>query len=430
MMSSADTSLLRRRNHALGAGAALFYDEPVHLVRGEGAYLFDLDDRRYVDMYNNVPCVGHGNPRVVEAMARQQATLNVHSRYLHEGVVAFAERLAGLHGPQIESVIFSCSGTEANEVALRMARFATGRRGIVCTNATYHGSNELVGRLTHVGTAQPESDEVHAFPFPETYRPIPDCPTEADLCEAYLGRLEHAIRRFEASGIGFAGLIVCSIFANEGLPNVPAGFMARAEAMVRKAGGLLIADEVQAGYGRTGRWWGYEVTGFTPDIVVTGKPMGNGLPLAATAASKALADGFRARTRYFNTFASSPLQAAVGLAVLDEIEERGLRQNAASVGGMLKGALSQRSDAWDAIGDVRGEGLFVGVEMVKDRLTKAPDPALASKVANALKERGYLTSNAGAFGNVLKLRPPLVFSKADAEGFLAAFDDMVAVLHG
>src|SRR5580658_7641437 len=196
------TTLLARRNRALCAGAPLFYEHPLHIVRGEGAYLFDADGRRYVDMYNNVPCVGHANPRVADAMARQQATLNTHSRYLHEAVVELAERLAALHGPQIESVVFSCSGTEANEVALRMARFATGRRGIVCTNATYHGNSELVGALTHVGSRQPETDEVHAFPFPETYRPIQDGGGEEALCEAHLERLEDAIARFEASGAG------------------------------------------------------------------------------------------------------------------------------------------------------------------------------------------------------------------------------------
>src|SRR5438067_7966362 len=182
-----DVSGLRaRRDQAFGEGAALFYDEPLHIVRGEGTYLFDPAGRRYVDMYNNVPCVGHANPRVVEAMARQAATLNVHSRYLHEGAVEFAERLAAKHGEQIQSVVFSCSGTEANEVALRMASFATGRRGIVCTDATYHGHSELVGSSTHVGRATPESDTVHASPFPQTYRPIRQGLSEAELRDAYL----------------------------------------------------------------------------------------------------------------------------------------------------------------------------------------------------------------------------------------------------
>jgi 4-aminobutyrate aminotransferase-like enzyme len=427
--------MIRMTTDALGTGAALFYEEPLHIVRGEGAYLFDPAGRRYVDMYNNVPCVGHANPRVVEAMARQQATLNVHSRYLHEGVVEFAERLTSLHGSHIESVVFSCSGTEANEVALRMARFATGKRGIVCTNATYHGNSELVGAMTRVGSTENASGELRAIPFPETYRPIREgCIEgglgEAELCAAYLDRLAEAIKSLEASGAGFAALIVCPIFANEGLPNPPGDFMARAAAMVRSAGGLVIADEVQAGYCRTGRWWGYEVADFTPDIVVTGKPMGNGLPLAATASSKALADGFRARTRYFNTFASSPLQAAVGMAVLDEIEARNLRGHVAEVGEALKRSLLQRMGAWDAIGDVRGHGLFIGVEMVKDGPARTPDAALAARVANRLKDKGFLTSNAGAFANVVKIRPPLVFAQSDAEAFLEAWDETVAELHG
>lgn len=421
------TDLLARRDAALGAGTPLFYEVPLHIVRGDGVYLFDADGRRYVDMYNNVPCVGHANPRVVEAMARQQATLNVHSRYLHEGVVAFAERLAALHGEQIESVILSCSGTEANEIALRMARFATGRRGIVCTNATYHGNSELVGSLTRLGSQPPANQAVRAIPFPEKYRPLAANLSEAALCDAYLTHLGDAIAQLQTTGEGIAALIVCSIFANEGLPDVPAGFMPRAAAMVREAGGLVIADEVQAGYARTGNWWGYEVTGFTPDIVVTGKPMGAGLPLAATAASRALVETFRARTRYFNTFASSPLQAAVGMAVLDEIEGRDLRANVASVGAALKASLTQRKGASDAIGDVRGHGLFIGVEMVKPA-DGAPDTDLAKRVINRLKDKGFLTSNAGAFANVVKIRPPLVFSQTNAADFLTAWDETIAEL--
>ena len=387
---------------ALGAEAPLFYEHPLHIVRGEGSYLYDADGRRYVDMYNNVPCVGHANPRVVEAMARQQATLNVHSRYLHEAVVEFCERLAALHGRQIESVILSCSGTEANEVALRMARFATGKRGILCTDATYHGNSELVSSLNRLGQSP-------------------------SLCEAYMAKLDAAIVDLQTSGEGVAAMIVCSILANEGLPDIPAGFMPRAAAMVREAGGLVIADEVQAGYARTGRWWGYEVTGFTPDIVVTGKPMGNGLPLAATAASRSLVETFRARTRHFNTFASFPLQAAVGMAVLDEIEQRDLRSNVATVGTALKAALTQCKGASDAIGDVRGHGLFIGVELVRPS-DNGPDTELAKLVINRVKDKGFLTSNAGAFANVVKIRPPLPFSQADAAAFLLAWDETIAEL--
>jgi 4-aminobutyrate aminotransferase-like enzyme len=423
-------TLFERRERALGAGAPLFYATPLHIVRGEGVHLFDADGRRYVDMYNNVPCVGHAEPSVVEAMTRQQGLLNVHSRYLHEAIVAFAERLADLHGPAIESVVFSCSGTEANEVALRMARFATGKRGIVCTNATYHGNSELVGGLTRLGVGEPANPEARAFPFPELFRPLSPGLSEAELAEAYLEKLSGAIQSLERAGVGLAALIVCSIFANEGLPDVPHGFMARAAELVRAAGGLLIADEVQAGYGRTGSWWGYDVTGFAPDIVVTGKPMGAGLPLAATAASKALVDGFRAKTRYFNTFASSPLQAAVGMAVLDVIERDGLIGNARTVGQALKQALIERKPRSARIGDVRGHGLFIAIEMVKGGEANAPDRDAAIDVVNRLKEKGFLTGAAGAFGNVVKIRPPLVFSQVNAEAFVEAFDATLAEIDG
>ena len=339
-------------------------------------------------MYNNVPCVGHANPHVVEAMSRQQATLNVHSRYLHEGIVALAERIAALHGPAIESVIFSCSGTEANEVALRIVRGQTGKAGIVCTNHTYHGNSEAVGKMTRIGDGRNTGGDVRAIPFPEKFRPLVPGASEADLCEAYLERLRNTIRSFEEDGTGFAGLIVCPIFANEGLPDVPQGFMARAAEIVRAAGGYVIADEVQAGYCRTGRWWGYEGAGFTPDIVVTGKPMGNGLPLAATAASKALVDGFRARTRYFNTFASSPLQAAVGMAVIDVIERDKLKENVARVGASLKAALGERKKTCAAIGDVRGHGLFIGVEMVKEAARSSPTPIGRSRSSTSSRTGG------------------------------------------
>ncbi|MEX0824027.1 MAG: aminotransferase class III-fold pyridoxal phosphate-dependent enzyme, partial [Woeseia sp.] len=315
-----ETPLQRRRDLALGTGAELFYDTPLEIVRGEGVYLYDADGRCYVDMYNNVPCVGHANPAIVQAMAQQQATVNVHSRYLHEGIVAFAERLAGLHHDAIESVVFSCSGTEANEVAIQMARLVTGKRGLICTNAAYHGNSELVNSLSDLGRKPREDGDVRAFPFPERFRPLEEGLDEDALCDAYLASVAAAIENLDKKGAGVAAVIMCPIFANEGLPDVPAGFMEKVTDLVHAAGALVIADEVQSGYGRTGSWWGYEHAGFRPDIVVTGKPMGNGLPLAATAARKEFVDAFRAEKDYFNTCAATPLQAAVGMAVLDEID--------------------------------------------------------------------------------------------------------------
>ena len=423
-------SLKHRRDLALGFGTALFYDTPLEIVRGEGVYLYDRDGRRFVDMYNNVPCVGHANSAVVKAMAEQQATVNVHSRYLHEGIVTFAERLAGLHHDSIESVVFSCSGTEANEVAIQMARVITGNRGLVCTDAAYHGNSELVDSLTYVGRAARETREVRGIPFPEHYRPLEDGLSEDELCEAYLARVAAAIESLKSEGAGFAALIMCPIFANEGLPEIPSGFMSRATDLVHGEGGLVIADEVQSGYARTGLWWGYEYTGFRPDIIVTGKPMGNGLPLAATAASKDFVDAFRANTGYFNTFSSSPLQAAVGMAVLDEIERLNLLGNAAEVGGRLTSELEDRVDLHDAIGDVRGCGLFIGIEMIKDSHTREPDAALAKLLSNRLKDKGFLVSYAGKFDNVVKIRPPLVFSHENADEFLGAFDECMEEMGG
>jgi 4-aminobutyrate aminotransferase-like enzyme len=418
-----ENPLQRRRDLALGAGAELFYDTPLEIVRGEGVYLYDADGRCYVDMYNNVPCVGHANPAIVQAMAQQQATVNVHSRYLHQGIVAFAERLVGLYHDGIESVVFSCSGTEANEVAIQMARIVTGKRGLVCTDAAYHGNSELVNSLSDLGRKPREDGDVRAFPFPERFRPVEEGLDEEALCDAYLARVATAIESLDKKGAGVAALIMCPIFANEGLPDIPAGFMKKVTDLVHAEGALVIADEVQSGYGRTGSWWGYEHAGFRPDIVVTGKPMGNGLPLAATAARKDFVDAFRAEKDYFNTCAATPLQAAVGMAVLDEIERLDLLRNAAEVGQRLIGSLKNRVARYDVIGDVRGSGLFIGVEMIKAGTDKEPDAELTMALSNRLKEKGFLVSHSGKFHNVLKIRPPLVFTQENADAFLQAFDE-------
>ena len=412
------SGLLQRRNAAFGAGAPLFYQEPLHIVRGEGVTVFDAQGRRYVDLYNNVPCVGHCHPRVAGAVADQAATLNVHSRYLHEGIVQYAERLASRLHDGIDSVVFTCTGTEANEVALMTARLATGGRGILCTDAAYHGNSAEVRKLTRAKGSQ---GEVRSFPFPQLYRPVSDEPLRW-----HLDRLQEALDGFEKDGIPLAAMLVCPILANEGLPDVPAGFMAEAARLVRRHGGLFIADEVQAGLCRTGRWWGYEGQGAQPDIVVMGKPLGAGVPLAAAAASRDLIETFRRGTGYFNTFASSPLQAAAGNAVLDVIEQEDLRANAAAVGAVLRQGLEALQGPCEAAGDVRGHGLFLGVEWVRDRQSRKPDRQGAAAVVNALKERGFLVGSAGAYGNVVKIRPPLVFSHEDAAAFLAAFEDVLA----
>lgn len=411
----------------MGHGAPLFYEEPVQLVRGEGVWLESADGRRFLDLYNNVPCVGHANPRVAEALAQQASTLNVHSRYVHESVIDYVERLVGLHHDGIESAVLACSGTEATEMALTMARTLTGNRGLICTDATYHGNTSLVSRLSWlpVGT---ERDGVRSISTPQLFRPIETGLTEADLCQRYLDELAQLIAAFEASGEGVAAIMLCSIFANEGLPNVPDGWLEQAVAMVRDAGGLVIADEVQAGFGRSGNWWGYETSGFTPDIVCMGKPMGNGLPISGVAASNDKITTFRQKHRYFNTFAASPMQAAAGMAVIDEITDRELIASVAEVGARMKDSIKGLQPDLPKMGDVRGHGLFIGIDWVHPGTTD-PDVAGAALMVESLKTRGMLLGKAGQHGNVLKIRPPLVFEHEHADAFLAAFEQAVLDAH-
>lgn len=415
------TDLLHRREQLIGK-ATLFYSEPIQLVRGEGVYLFDETGRRYTDMYNNVPCVGHAHPHVVAAIAGQMAQLNVHSRYLHNGIPDFAERMLALHHENLQQAVFACSGTEASEVALMMARIASGGRGIICSDATYHGNSTEVIKMSASPVADPD---FRSIPFPQLYRPLAEDITEEELCQLYLHRVQAAIDDFGRADTPFAGMFVCSLFANEGLPDIPRGFMAGATELVHRAGGLMIADEVQAGYCRSGNWWGYETSNFTPDIVTMGKPMGNGMPLSAVAASADTVSKFREATGYFNTFASSPAQAAAGMAVLDVIESEDLLYQSAATGDFIRRALKDMQSGCDKMGDVRGCGLFISIDWVSDSGTKTADAAGAIQIADRLKDKGFLISNAGALGNVVKIRPPLVFSQTNADEFLQAFSDVL-----
>ena len=417
--------LVTRRENAIGKGAPLFYEEPLHIVRGEGAYLFDADGKRYIDMYNNVPCVGHANPNIATAMYTQLQKLNVHSRYLHEDILEYAEKIADLHTASIESVVFSCSGTEANEVAMTMARIATGGSAFICTNAAYHGNSDQVGKLTYVPLENNKRKNIYSIPYPQTFRPIVAGLSEEELSLKYLQVLEETITQIKADGIGFAGILFCPIFANEGLPEIPAGFMQAATQMVRDAGGLVIIDEVQSGFCRTGRWWGYEKVGVEPDIVTMGKPMGNGLPLSATASGKEIVEQYRSRTRYFNTFASSPLQAVTGMAVLKEIKDRNILNQVGQIGEYLRDGLEGYLQRIDYIGDIRSQGLFVGIDWVISKNDNTPNREGAVKVVNFMKTKGFLMSNAGEHGNVIKIRPPLVFQKEHADAFLETFDSVM-----
>lgn len=367
-------------------------------------------------MYNNVPCVGHSHPHVVDAIKYQVELLNVHSRYLHEDILAYAERLVNTHHPEIANVVFSCTGTEANEVALMMARGFTGGEGIICTDSAYHGNSFLVRQLS-----RPKKNLlVRSFPFPDSYRCEAPNPTEF-----YLQELCRVIESFQKDDIPISALLICSLCANEGLPNIPEGLMRQATDIVHEAGGLVIADEVQAGLGRAGRWWGYQYSDFQPDIVTMGKPLGAGIPLAATAASREIVERFRRKSRYFNTFAASPIQAAAGNAVLAVIENEGLLVNSSTVGDYFFKRLSELTDGHPHVGDIRQKGLFLAIDWVIDTASKEPDRDSAVLLVNALVDYGFLIGNAGAFGNVLKIRPPLVFTRHHADAFLDSFKSVL-----
>ena len=426
---TAASQLLERRYRLLGKGAPLFYEEPVHIVRGEGVWLYDAAGKKYLDVYNNVPTVGHCHPHVVEALYRQSRTLNVHNRYLHELVVEYAERLTVLHDDPLSMAFIVCTGSEANEIALRMARQTTGKLGIICTNCAYHGNSTAVDELATLfhGGASP-SPNVKAVPFPESYRTLDGLSGET-LAGAYADKVKQAVDEFEEEGIGVAGMLICPIFSGEGLPDVPPGYMEQAVGHVRAAGGLYIADEVQAGFARTGKkMWGYQSGGVTPDISTMGKPMGNGHPVAGVVARDDLVNGFREQVMYFNTFGGNPVQCAVGMAVLDVIEQENLQENALVVGEYIKDGLRGLQSDYELIGDIRGHGLFIGVELVTDREAKTAAQAQANTIANAMKDKGVLIGKIGMHDNVLKIRPPLPFSKDNADLLLSVLDDVLATL--
>src|SRR5277367_112003 len=425
----AGDSLLERRYRVLGRNSPLFYDEPLELVRGEGVWLYDADGRRYLDAYNNVPHVGHCHPRVVAALSGQAATLNTHTRYLDENVVAYAERLTSLFDASLSMAMFVCTGSEANELALRIARDCSGGEGIISTAWAYHGNTAAVIQVSSLFTPPDKrGPHVRTVPVMDPYRERAGRSDE-ELASAYADDVKRAIESFSAAGVRFAGLLFCTAFSSEGLPTVPEGFMAKALEHVHAAGGFFIADEVQAGFGRLGsHMWGHQKLGVIPDIVTLGKPMGNGHPLAGVVARRDLVNAFAGRNMYFNTFGGNPVSAAVGTAVLDVLEDERLLENAVTVGNYTLGRLKKLADRHALIGDVRGAGLFFAVELVTDRSTKVPATAQTKRLVNLMRERGVLISRIGIHDNILKIRPPMPFSRQHADLLIETLDAVMADL--
>ena len=419
-------SLIDKRKRLLGPNVSLFYDDPVHLVRGQGVWVYDADGRKYLDCYNNVPHVGHCHPHVVEAIAKQAATLNTHTRYLHDGILSYAERLTAKFDDPLSSMIMVCTGSEANDIALRMAEAVTGKRGIIVTDHTYHGNTTAVAALSSTNRASTsQTDHIRFVPAPDSYRPPHDMTPEEHATD-FARHVENAIDDLERSGIGFAGLLICPFFANEGFPDLPKNWLAQTVRAVKNAGGLLIADEVQPGFGRIGsHMWGHQYQGFTPDIVTLGKPMGNGHPVAAVITTDEIISAFRTSFRYFNTFGGNPVSVAAANAVLDVIETENLMDNADRVGNYAKAELSRLSATHPIIGDVRGKGLFFGTELVLDKSNKAPATDIANQVANLMRQNGVLMNKLGIHYNTTKMRPPMPFSLENTDLMIEVFDHVL-----
>jgi 4-aminobutyrate aminotransferase-like enzyme len=398
-------SIVKRRARLLGPAYRLFYRNPVRFVRAEGVYMYDADGNPYLDAYNNVPAVGHCHPKVVEAVARQAATLNTHTRYATDTILDYAERLLATFPAEIGNVMFTCTGSEAVDLALRIARFVTGGEGVVITENAYHGVTAAAAEISpSLGEAVPLGRTVWTVPPP--------------LDGA--GQVRAAIEDMTRHGVKFAAFIADSLFSSDGILPDPPGFLEPVAEVVRERGGLYIADEVQPGFGRTGAaMWGFQRHRIVPDLVVMGKPMGNGMPIAAVAARPDVLEDFGARIRYFNTFGGNSVCVAAAAAVLDVIEAEGLIENARTTGRHLLAGLASLAAASPRISAVRGAGLYAAVDFA-DPGTGQPDAAAALAVVNDLRERRVLISATGPHGNTLKIRPPLPFTAAHADRLLEA----------
>jgi 4-aminobutyrate aminotransferase-like enzyme/Ser/Thr protein kinase RdoA (MazF antagonist) len=413
------------RSEHIGSSLSIAYRKPLHIVKGSKQYLYDADGRAYLDAVNNVAHVGHCHPRVVKAAQDQIAVLNTNTRYLHQNVALLSERLCATLPDSLSVCYFVCSGSEANELALRLARAHTGGTEIICVDAAYHGNTSSLIDISPYkfdgpgGTGAPP--HVHKVPMPDTYR---GTYRDQDAGLKYAELVRQCVERIP-QGKKLSAFISESALGCGGQIILPGGFLKEAFRAVRKAEGVCIVDEVQTGLGRAGsHFWAFETQGVVPDIVTIGKPFGNGHPLAAVVTTREIAASFANGMEYFNTFGGSPVSCAVGLAVLDVIEDERLQENALKVGTYLRESLNELKLKHRLVGDVRGLGLFIGVEMVLDRDTLEPASKQAAYIVERMKESGILVSTDGPFHNVIKIKPPLIFSKVNADSVVERFDSI------
>lgn len=414
-LDPATRDMIERRQALLGPAYRLMYANPVEIRRAKGTLLWDSAGNEYLDAYNNVVSVGHCHPRVVEAVYEQMQTLCTHTRYLQDGILEFASQIVPTFGDPIRHIMFTCTGSEANDLALRIAMHHTGRKGIVITSEAYTGNSFLTAGLSpSLGRKSPLGEWVRRIPGPDSYRM-----NRADIAATLIRQLKYEIEELERRGEGLAAFIADSLFSSDGIYADPTDILGPIAEVVRAAGGVVIADEVQAGFGRSGdKFWGFQRHSHRPDIVTMGKPMGNGFPVAAVAVAPHVIERFGNEMRYFNTFGGNTVAIAAARATFDVLKSEGLQENAARIGRMIQEGIREIAKSDERIGDVRGAGLYIGVEFVKDRSTKEPDSATALAVVDGLRQRRVLISATGYHANTLKIRPPLVFSAADADRLL------------
>ncbi|EXL04979.1 aspartate aminotransferase family protein, partial [Aquamicrobium defluvii] len=395
--------LVERRTRSLGPSYRLFYQNPVHFSRGEGVFLYDSEGNEYLDAYNNVVPAGHCHPHIVAAVHKQMQTLCTHTRYLQEGILDYAEHLLETFGGRLSSeghTLFTCTGSEANDLAMRIAQHRTGKHGIIVTAEAYHGTSHLTaGFSPSLGEKSALGAWVRQVPAPDSYR----IPAE-NMGEWFADQVARQIKDLERHGDGLAALIVDTAFSSDGIYTCPINLLKPAIEVVHKAGGLFIADEVQAGFGRLGdAMWGYQRHGVDPDIVTMGKPMGNGFPVGGLAVLPEVIEDFGKDVRYFNTFGGNTVAMAAAQATLDVIQDEELLMNSRKTGLFMKNGIAELAKKYEVIGDIRGAGLYLGVEFVKDRRNKQPATAAATAVVNGLRERRVLISATGVEGNILKI---------------------------
>jgi len=419
-------SLIERRRQRLGPELELSYDEPVHVVRGEGVWLIDDEGRSLLDAYNNVPSVGHCHPVVVQALARQAATLNTNTRYLYESVVDYADRLTATMPGGLSVCMFVCSGSEANDLAWRLAKAHTGNSGGIVMEDAYHGTTDAVYELSPadygIDKGRILAEYIATVPAPDGYRGQfrSDDP---EFATCYAACIDDAVKLLASREFSPAAFYIDPVLSSNGIMTPPPGYLSEAFDKIRAAGGLCVADEVQSGFGRTGdHLWGFEAHDVIPDIVTLGKPIGNGLSMAAVVTTPEIVASLMQETDFFSTTGGNPVACAVGLAVLDVLEQEGLQDSAARVGTLLRTQIRKLAEQHPLIGDVRGAGLFIGVELIRNPSTLEPATKETAAVANRMRELGVLVGIDGPCGNVLKIRPPLVFDENHALQFTDTLD--------